>query len=209
MGEVAAEVGERALEAEVEDDVDERGAQSRLQRVVASIRRRNRVDVLGRDRGADEDESVVEIDAVQDLHEHRVEERLRAFRLLVVDQQADELELDLLPQRVAIEPRGPEFALDALGGLQHAAIVEIDAVAADVLDGEPVAGLEVAARGARAFAEQRVVLVEALDQRHRDRLRGGRGGRRARGKRRRGGRHRGVAGPDADPATASASRAGR
>ena len=75
-----------------------------------------------------------------------------------------------------VEPGEAEIAHDALGGLVHAAVVEVDAVARDVLDGEPVAGLEMALRRARALAEQRVVLVEALEQHQRDgaRLLGGR-----------------------------------
>ncbi len=83
-------------------------------------------------------------------------------------------ELHLLPQRVglrAVEAGEAELAKDPLGRLVHAPIVEIDPVAADVLDGEPVAGLEVAFRRARALAEQRVVLVEALEQHLRDRAR--------------------------------------
>ena len=59
-------------------------------------------------------------------------------------------------------------AQDALRALVDAAIVEVDAVARDVLDGEPVAGFEMPLCGARAFAEQRVMPVEAVEQRQRD-----------------------------------------
>ena len=58
---VAAEIGEAALEAEVEHDVDQRVAQPLLQRVVAAVRRRIGVDVLGRDHRPHEDEPVVEV----------------------------------------------------------------------------------------------------------------------------------------------------
>ncbi len=91
-----------------------------LDRVIAAIGRRVGVDVLGGHRRPDEDEPVVEIRAVQDLARHRVEERFRAFRLLVVDEQADEVELGALPQRVGagpVQPGGAEFAPDARGGL--------------------------------------------------------------------------------------------
>ena len=66
----------------------------------------------------------------------------------------------------------PELAQHAIGGFLDAAIVEVDPVAAHVLDREPVAGFEVASRRARALAEERVVPIEALDQRGRDRVRG-------------------------------------
>ena len=168
--EIAPEVGEAPLESEVEHDVDQRVAQALLQRVVAAVRRRIGVDVLGGDRRAHEDELVVEVRAVQDLDRHRVEERLRALGLLVVDQERDELALDFAPTRASRSiARGAQLALDPVGGLLHAAVVEVDAVAADVLDREPVAGVEMPSRRARAFAEQRVVLVEAVDQDARDR----------------------------------------
>ena len=127
------EVGESALEAEVEDDVDQCVAQPRLQRIVAAIRRRIGVDVLGRDRRPDEDELVVEIDPMEDLHRHRVEEGFCAFGLFVIDQKPDEMTLDVLPQRVRVEPRGAELAQHAIGGFLDAAIVEVDPVTPHVL----------------------------------------------------------------------------
>ena len=54
------------------------------------------------------------------------------------------------------------------GGFQHAAVVEVDAIAGHMLDGEPVARLEVPLRRARALAEHRVVVVEAVQQQTRD-----------------------------------------
>ena len=186
-GEVAPEVGEARRQAEVEDGVDQRAAQSPLARVIASVRRRVGLDVLGGDRRAHEDEPVVEVRAVQDLARHRVEERLGALGLLVVDEQADEVQLDALPQSVgaaAVEPGRPELAPDALHGLDDPAVVVVDPVARDVAQRAPVARLEVALRGARAVAEQRVVAVEAVAQRARDRVRGVVGGR---GEARRGG----------------------
>ena len=58
-----------------------------------------------------------------------------------------------------------------LGRFLHAPIVEIDAVASHMLDRKPVAGLEVALCRACALAEERVMLVEALEQDQRDRKR--------------------------------------
>src|SRR5439155_17242255 len=105
--------------------------------------------------------------------------------------EPDGMGLDLPPQRPAVGHRGEEFTFDALGGFEHAAIVEVDAVAADVLDRKPVAGLEVAPRSARALAKERVVLVESLDECNGDRVRrvGGRSGPRNE-RRDGGGRHR-------------------
>ncbi len=167
--EIVPEVGEAPLESEVEHDVDQGGAQALLHRVVAPVRRRVGVDVLGGDRRAHEDELVVKVRAMQDLDRHRVEERLRALGLLVVDQERDELALDFAPHRIAVNSRGAQLALKPVGGLLHPPVVEVDAVAADVLDREPVAGVEMPSRRARALAEQRVVLVEAFDQGARDR----------------------------------------
>src|SRR4029450_3096276 len=125
-----------------------------------------------------------------DLDQHRVEERLGALGLLVIDQQTDEMELDLLPKRVAVEPCGAEFAIDALGGLEHAAVVEVNAVPPQMLDREPVARFKMAPRRAGAFTEERVVLVEALDQRDRDSVRRVGCWRSPSDQRRGGGRHR-------------------
>ena len=187
---VAPEVGEARLQPEIEHDVDQRVRAPLLQRIVAAVRRRVGLDVLGGHRRPHEDEAIVEVGAVQDLARHRVEERLRALGLLVVDQQADVVELDALPQRVgaaAFEARRAELALDPLDRLQDAPVVVVDAVARDVADRAPVAGLEMPLGGARAIAEQRVVAVEAFAQRGGDRARrvvGG--GRRDRGEVRRG-----------------------
>ena len=128
--------------------------------------------MLGRDRRAHEDAAVVVVArCAAILHRDRVEERLGALRLLVVDQEADEVELDLLPEAFAggaVLPGVAVFALDLRGGLVHAAVVEVDAVAGDVLDGEPVARLEMPLRGACALAKHRIVVVEALEHQARD-----------------------------------------
>jgi hypothetical protein len=108
---------------------------------------------------------------VQQLARDRVEERLRAFGLPVVDQQRDVVLLDARPQRVGAASRridGAELALDALGRFPDPAIVEVDAVARDVTDREEVGGFEMPLRRARAIAKQRVVPVESFEQRERD-----------------------------------------
>ncbi len=105
VAQIGAEIREPALEREVEHDVDQRVAQALLQRVVAAIGGRIGVDVLGGDRRAHEDEAVVVVAAPQRLHRDRVEERLGALGLLVVDEEPDEVELHLLPQALAVGHR--------------------------------------------------------------------------------------------------------
>jgi hypothetical protein len=51
VAQVAAEIGERAIEPEVEDDVDQCVPQAVRPRIVRAVRRRIGVDVLGRHRG--------------------------------------------------------------------------------------------------------------------------------------------------------------
>ena len=85
----------------------------------------------------------------------------------MVGEEADEVQLHALPQRVgadAIEAGRAELALDPLDGLRGAAVVEVDPVARDVADREPVGGLEIAPGRARALAKQRVVAVEPFEQ---------------------------------------------
>ena len=68
----------------------------------------------------------------------------------------------------AVDPGDAVFALDFRGGFQHAAVVEVDAIAGHMLDGEPVARLEVPLRRTRALAEHRIVVVEAFQHETRD-----------------------------------------
>ncbi len=173
IDEVAAEIGEAHLELEVEDDVHQRVAQPVLQRVVAAIGRRIRFDVLGGHGGPHEDEAVVEVGAVQDLAGDRVEECLGALRLLVVDEHADVVQLDALPECIgaaALEPGRAELVPDALDRLEHAAVVVVDAVARQVAQRQKIAGFEMAFGRARAVAKQCVMAIEALAQRLGDRV---------------------------------------
>jgi hypothetical protein len=155
------------LQAKIEDEVDQRRAQAPAPGVVAAIRRRAVVEVLGRRGRSHEQAPVVEVRPVQQLRRDGVEERLGAFGLAVIDDQADEATLDLRPECIGtagVRLREVEVALDARHRFGDAAIVEIDAVVRDVADREPVAGFEMALGRARALAEQRVVPVEALEQ---------------------------------------------
>jgi hypothetical protein len=135
-----------------------------LPRIVRAIRWWIGVDVLGGDRGPHEKTTVVEIDAVKDLARYRVEERFRAFGLLVVDHQRDVMALDLRPARI-IDARAAEFELQAGNRFRDPAVVEVDAVAGDVTDREPVAGFEVILCQPRAVAEQLVMAIEPVEGR--------------------------------------------
>jgi hypothetical protein len=86
------------------------------------------LDVFGADGRAHEDEVVLEIAAVQDLGGHRVEEGLGQFRLAMVDQQADVVQLDLLPDLHRLLG-GLEFTLQTARAFTHAQVIELDALA--------------------------------------------------------------------------------
>src|SRR6185437_8741536 len=85
--------------------------------------------------------------------------------LTMIDQQRDEVALDVRPVGVgATDAARAEVALDARDGLGDAPIVEVDSVACDVPDREPVRSFEMALCRPRTFAEQRVVAVETFEQ---------------------------------------------
>ena len=86
---VVVEVGERALPAEVADDVDERGTQPAPGRVVAAVHGWVARDVLGCYHRAHEDEGVLRVGALEHARDHRVDERLGQLGALGVDEQAD------------------------------------------------------------------------------------------------------------------------
>ena len=101
-----------------------------LRRVVDAVGRRRLfgLDVLGGHRRPHEDEVVVEIGAVQDLAEHRIEKGFGQLGLLVVGQQADVMQLDFAPDFVG------QFALmvfvfQDLHAFLHPRVVERDALA--------------------------------------------------------------------------------
>ena len=99
--EVAVEVGERPAPAEVAEEPREALPLPVDVRVVAAVDRGVGLDVLGRDRRADEDQVVVVVGALQDPRDHRVEEGLGELRLAVLDEQADVVELRVAPGLVA------------------------------------------------------------------------------------------------------------
>src|SRR6266542_2644621 len=150
---VPLEVCERPAPAEVVKDLYERRVQPRLRGVVAAVRRRIGGDVLRRDRRAQEHQVVMDVGAPQDARRHRVEERLRELRPLVLDEEADVEQLRLLPHRV-VDRVGAELGAQALDVLEYPLVVEADALLDEALHAGP---------GARR-AEQPVVPVEPLEQ---------------------------------------------
>ena len=123
-----------------------------------------RLDVLGADGRPHEDEVVLEVGAVQDLGGDRVEEGLGQLGLVVVDQEADEVQLDLVPH-VHRLLAGLELLLEPGHGLAHPQVVELDALALRPLLAVPVGGLEAVLGARRLGAEQAVVAVEAVAHR--------------------------------------------
>ncbi|MDT4839791.1 hypothetical protein FQZ97_735920 [compost metagenome] len=165
---VAPLVGVAALQREVVehllDDVGQRGLRGVVRPVGGCAAR---LDVLGADGRAHEDEVVLEVGPVQDLRGDRVEETLGQLGLVVVHQQADEVQLDLVPDLHGLVA-GLELFFEPGHGLVHAQVVELDALALRPLLAVPVGGLE-AVLGARRFGpEQPVVPVEPVDHRFRD-----------------------------------------
>ena len=165
---VAAEVLEVALQLVVGDDAQQRVAQRLARRVVGAVGGpRGRLvvfDVLGAHRRPHEDEVVAEVAAVQDLRRHRVEEGLGELRLVMLDQHADVVQLDLVPH-LHRQLAGAELGLQPLGALVDALVVELDALALRALLAVPVSRLEAALRLGTGLAEQAVVLVEAFEHR--------------------------------------------
>src|SRR5450755_884069 len=119
----------------------------------------------------------MEIAALKNLARYRVEERFSALGLLMVDQQRDVVTLDLRPAGI-VDACAAEVELQPGDGLGNAAVIEVDAVARDVADRQPVAGLEIVLRQPRAVPEQLVVAIESVEGRLGDGLRA-RGGVRA------------------------------
>jgi hypothetical protein len=79
----------------------------------------------------------------------------------VVDQQGDVVPLDLRPARI-VDARAAEIGLQAGDRLRDATVIEVDAVAGDVADRQPVAGFEVALCQPRTVPKQLVVAIETV-----------------------------------------------
>ena len=171
MVDVAVQVLELALQLEVVDDAQQGLAHRFARRVVGAVGGPRAglvvLDVLGAHRRAHEDEVVAEVAAVQQLDGDRIEEGLGQLGLVVVDEQADVVQLDLLP--AVHRQRGDvELALQPHRRLLHALVVELDAQRLRTLLAMPVGGLEARLGRGAGLAEQPVVAVEAVEHRARD-----------------------------------------
>jgi hypothetical protein len=101
---------------------------------------------------------------VQQLGGDGIEEGLGQFGLVVIGQQADVVQLGLLPG-VCRKGRDVEPLPQSLHGLVDALVVVLDALGLGPLLAMPVGKLEAALGGGAGFAEQPIVPVEAVDQR--------------------------------------------
>jgi hypothetical protein len=126
--------------------------------------------MLGGNGGADEKTTVVEVRALKDLARDRIEEGLRAFGLLVVDQQCDVVALDVSPARI-VDARAAEVLLQPDDRLGNTTVVKVDTVARDMADRKPVGGLEITLGQPRAVPEQLVMAIESFEGRLGDCLR--------------------------------------
>ena len=80
-------------------------------------------------------------DLIQNFGDHRIEKRLGQFRLEVIDQQADVMQLDLMPNLHRLLP-GLELFLQPGKALGHALIVKLDAFALSPLLAVPIPGFK-------------------------------------------------------------------
>ena len=167
VADVAVEVGERPAPAEVAKQLREALPLPVDVRVIAAVDRRVGLDVLGRDRRADEDQVVVVVGLPQHPLDHGVEERLGELRLAVLDEQADVVELRVAPGLVG-ERGDVELPAQPVDALADALVVEADPLLHRVLLLHPVACLEQFLGAGARRAKQPVVPVEALDQDGRD-----------------------------------------
>jgi hypothetical protein len=169
QADVAVEVGERRGQLEIGDDALQGVMQPVLGRIVDAVGRLRAVglDVFGRDRAPHEDEVVVEIGAVQDGAADRVEEGLGQLRLLVVDQQADVMQLHLAPDFAADFLR-LVFVFQRLHAFLYPLVVEGDSFPRLGLRRFPVAGFEIALGILAGGTKQAVMLVEAVEDGARD-----------------------------------------
>ena len=166
---VAVEISEGAVELEVGDDALQGEAQAVGGRVIHAVSRQPffGLDVFGRYRRPHKDEIVVEIGAVQDVATHRIEKGFRQLRLLVVDEQADVMQLHFAPDFI-IDFGRVVLVFQQLHAFLHAGIVERDALARLRLRRLPVGLLEIALCILAGGAEQMVVLVETVQHGARD-----------------------------------------
>ncbi len=142
---IARQIFERRLQLEVRHDPFERRGEAILTWVIRTIRWLGRgfivLDVLRRYSRPHENKVVLEVRAMQDLAAHGVEERLRALGLPVRSQQADVMQLDLLPDFI-VYVLGVVLVLQTRHALFHAIVVRRDAFPRKPLQRVPVAGFE-------------------------------------------------------------------
>ena len=117
-------------------------AQRRVIRAVGGARLGVGVfDVLGAYRRTHKNKVVLKISAVQDFGGDRVEKSLGQLGLVVVYQQADVVQLDLLPHIHGLHV-GLVFTLQTVRAFQHPQVIKLDALALRALLAVPVGRLK-------------------------------------------------------------------
>ncbi|MNS76169.1 hypothetical protein D3C72_1097080 [compost metagenome] len=169
LGHVTLEVGKCAVELEVAHHARQGVAQAILARVVHAVGGGGilRFDVFGGNDRAHENIVVIEIRAVQDVATDGIEEGFRQFRLLVFRQHADVVQLEFAPHFVA-QLRLFVLIFEHLHAFLHALVIIIDAFAGRRLRRGPGALFEILLGLLACFAEQAVMLVEAVADGARD-----------------------------------------
>ena len=168
MAGVPLQVGKRALQLEVLHNRDQRLVQRLARGVIGPEGRLGRrlvvLDVLGADGGAHKDEVVVEMRAVQDLAGDRVEKGLCQFRLVVVDEQPDVVELGLVPHLHGLAACA-KLLLQPPHAFLHPQVIKLDALALCPLLAQPVSGFKTVLGTGRFGAEQAVMAVKTVHHR--------------------------------------------
>ena len=167
--EIPFDIDEGAGQSEVDEHIAQRPLEASLTRVVGPIARRLAVEIVGGHARANEDEVVMKVGAMQHLGTDRVEEGLGQFGLAMFCQLAHILALDLLPV-AGFESGGAKFAADPLDRFADSRVIELDALAGEVANRMPVGRLVAGLGLLGVVAKQRVMPIEA----NQDRLRHGR-----------------------------------
>ena len=118
-------------------------------------------------RRAHEDEIVLKIRAVQNFGRHRIKKRLSQFRLMQINQQANVVQLHLLPNLHRLLPSF-EFFFKPQRAFFDPQIVELNPLTLRALLTMPILRFK-AMLGALALgAKQLIVAIESIEHRTRD-----------------------------------------
>ena len=162
---IARQVFKRALQLKALDDAQHGLAQGVARRIVGAIGRPGSrfviFDVLGTHRRAYENEIVLKMCPVQDPACDRIEEGLAEFGLVMVHQQANVMQLDLLPD-VHWLLCSLKLILQSHHAFLHACVIELDAFALGSLLAMPICRLKTVLGARRFRAKQAVMPIKTI-----------------------------------------------